>query len=440
MTQHFNDTLDAALERQRQGEPTAVILPDYPDQAEDLARLLPVTAVLADLPPIPQPNPAAFQADRAAFLAEADQLLKTAVSPGPLARLNGWIVAALPWSGHQNTRQKEKHMMSSLILKAAVALAVLFSVAGGTAVTAADSLPNSPVYPVKIAMEDVQLAMVSNPETAVTLHTNLAAERLREMERLALADNVPDDASLSRLQYHLEAALDLAAQLPEQTMAGALLQIQAMIQTRTRTMEQVQAQAPEAPQGALTQARTMLQNAGEVVAAGLQDPQTLRWRHTTNRPDEAPPQPEMTPQPGGVISPTVTISGTQPITTPVRLGPCASGDCGVPQGEGPFGPERNGPQPEEPGSGPGPGEPLATPGTGNGPGPNNPTPGDCQGCGNGSGNQYGPQPDDAGNGSGMPGGSESGIPIGGQNQNGAQYQNPNTNVTTSSLPGGNSNP
>ncbi|MCB8982681.1 MAG: hypothetical protein H6659_02545 [Ardenticatenaceae bacterium] len=438
MTPHFDDTLDMALERQLHGEPTAVILQDYSEQAEGLTRLLPVTAVLTTLPPISEPDLAAQQADRAAFLAEANQLLPTAVSPGPLARLNDWIVAALPRFGHQNIRQKESNTMSSLILKAAVALTIILGAAGGTAVSAAASLPDSPVYPVKIALEDARLALANDPETAVALHTDLAAERLREMEQLALADHVPDDASLNRLQYHLETALDLAGQLPEQSMAGALLQIQEMVQTRTRTMAQVQAQAPEAPQGALTQARTMLQNAGEVVAAGLQDPQTLRWRHTTNRPDAAPPQPEMTPQPGGVVSPTVTISTTQPLTAPVRLGPCATGDCGTSQGAGPYGPGRHGPQPEEPGVGPGPGEPAATPGSGNGQGPtgsNNPSPGECQGCA--SGNQYGPQPDDAGNGSGMPGGSDSGMPIGGQSQNGAQYQNPNSGSNTSSGSGGN---
>ncbi len=427
MIDQFDTMLDLALERQLNGEAMAAILQDYPDKAEALGRLLPVTAVLTTLPSVPLPTPAARQADRAAFLAEVDQLPQTAVSPTPLARLNGWIVATVPWFGHKTTRPKERNMMSSLILKAALALTILFGVAGGTAITAADSLPDSPMYPVKLAMEDVQLAMVGDTETAVSLHTDLAAERLREMEQLALADQIPDEATLSRLQYHLESALDLAAQLPKQTMAGALLQIQEMVQTRTRTMEQVQAQAPEPPQAALTRARTMLQNTGNVVAAGLQDPQTLRWRHTTNRPDEAPVQPEMTPHPGGVISPTVTITGTNPITTPLRLGPCASGDCGTPQGNGPFGPGRNGPQPEEPGVGPGPGEPQATPA---GPGPLNTPQGDCPGCPcpdcDGSGNQYGPQPDDSGNGSGMPGGSDSGIPIGGQNQNGAQYQAPDT--------------
>ena len=258
MTDQFDTTLDLALERQLNGEAMANILQDYPDKAEVLGRLLPVTAVLTTLPSVPLPDPATRQADRAAFLAEVDHLPQTAVSPTPLARLNGWIVATIPWLGHKTTRRKEKNMMSSLILKAALALTILFGVAGGAAITAADSLPDSPMYPVKLAMEDVQLAMVGDTETAVSLHTDFAAERLREMEQLALADQVPDEATLSRLQYHLESALDLAAQLPKQTMAGALLQIQEMVQTRTRTMEQVQAQAPEPPQAALTRARFKL--------------------------------------------------------------------------------------------------------------------------------------------------------------------------------------
>ena len=429
MTLHFDDMLDLALERQLDGAALPDILRDFPDKAEDLGRLLPVTAVLAALPPAPLPAAAARQADRQAFLAEVEQMTETAVSPAPVARLKGWIVATLPWSSHQKTdKDKENYLMSSLILKAALALVLFFGAAGGTAAAAADSLPGSPVYPLKIALEDTQLAMAGTGETAVALHTDLAAERLHEMEQLALADHVPADATLERLQYHLDAALNLAAQLPEQTMSGALLQIQEMVQTRTRAMDQVQAQAPAAPQAALTQAQTMLQNAGELAAAGLQDPQTFRHRNTINRPSDAPIQPEMTPHPGGIFTPTltitpsVTISATQPVTTPLRLGPCASGDCGTPQGNGPYGPGRNGPQPEETAVSPGPGAPQGEPTPG--------TPGDCSNCGDG--NQYGPQPEDSGNGAGMPGGSPDGVPVGGQSQNGPQYQAPDASSSTSS--------
>jgi hypothetical protein len=390
MSQLFDDTLDIALERQLAGETVEEIVADFPDKREALTQLLPVTAVLSSLPPVSLPDPATRQADRTAFLANMAQLRLAAVSPGPLARLKGYGAATLSWIGRPKPgRQKEKTKMISLILKATLALTILFGAAGGTAVTAANSLPDSPIYPVKLALEDAQLSLVNKPETAVALHTDLAAERIREMERLALADHTPDKAVLSRLQYHLEAALDLAAQLPEQEMVGALLQIQTMVQTRTRALEQAQNQAPEAPQAALTQARTMLQNAGDVVADGLQDPETLRQRHTINRPDHAPIQPEMTPRSGGLGSPTVPLSVTRPITTPVRLGPCVGEACGTPQGEGPYGPGRIGPQPEDPGDhpGPGPGQPPANPGSGNsqGPaGPNNPTPG--------NGQPVGPQP------------------------------------------------
>ncbi len=296
MKPNFHDVLDSALERQLEGEPLATILPDFPEQADGLARLLSATAVLVSLPPVSLPDSVARHADRATFLAEATQ---QPVSPGPLARLTGWIVTTLPWFDHKTTdRQKEKHLMSSLILKAALALVVVLSVAGGTAVTATASLPDSPVYPIKLGLEDAQLALTTDRAAAVALHTDLAAERIREMEQLALAGHVPDTAVLNRLQFHLEAALNLASQLPEQTMAGSLQQIQTMIQTRTRTLEQVQAQTSAAPQAALTQAYTLLQDIGDVVTAGLQDPRLIRDRDTVNRPDHAPIQPEMTPRAG----------------------------------------------------------------------------------------------------------------------------------------------
>jgi hypothetical protein len=288
---------------------------------------------------------------------------------------------------------------------------------------AAESLPDSPLYPAKMMMEDARISLASDEVELAETHLDIAGERLQEMERLMVDGKMPEDALLARAENHVEAAFGLAADMPSQNMAGVLAQAQEMVQTRTRAFADIEAQIPTEVEPAYKQVQQMLQNAGEVAAAGLQNPQLLRNRHTLNRPEDAPEQPEMMPP--AVISP------TEMITTPVRIGPagpCAANEDCEPQGDGPYGPNPNGPQPEEPGEGAGPGEP-----NGNQIGPpedhgsdtehGNPDSG-CTDCQNGNQHQYGPQPDDSGNGDGMPGGSESGIPIGGQNQNGTQYHAP----------------
>lgn len=325
--------------------------------------------------------------------------------------------------------------MGMLLLKATLILTIIFGSVGGTAVMAAESLPDSPLYLAKLMAEDARLNLAADEIAQAEVHLDIANQRLREMERLVVDGKIPDDATLERAENHIEAAFGLAEEMPVQEMARVLMQAQVMLQVRTRAFEDIEAEIPPEVEPAFKRVQQMLQNVGEVAAAGLQDPQLLRQRHSVNRPDTAPVRPEIQP-------PAVMISPTQTITTPVRnerLGPCASGNemCD-PQGEGPFGPAHNGPKPEDPippAEKPGPGEPNDNehgnpdpvgppeePGPGDEPG--NPDSG-CPDCGQqGNQNGYGPQPDDSGNGSGMPGGSEVGIPIGGQSQNGTQYQAP----------------
>jgi hypothetical protein len=434
MKTNFVDSLDTALERVRQGEEVTAVLQSYPTQAEDLAPLLYSANLLSECEPVTMPAPEELLADQQHFINQLAQLPLPAVSPTPFMRLSEWMVLMLSWLKlNPNRAKKEQKNMGTLLLKATLILTLLFGTAGGTAVMAAESLPDSPLYPAKIMAENVRLSFASNQTEQAEIHLDLAAERLREMERLIVDGNIPNDATLARAENHIEAAFGLAEEMPVQEMAGVLMQAQEMLQARTRAFEDIEAEIPSEVEPAFNRVQQMLQNAGEVTAAGLQDPQLLRQRHSVNRPDTAPVRPEIQP-------PAVIISPTQTITTPVRnepLGPCASGSEGCdPQGEGPYGPAYNGPKPEEPGTPaekPGPGEPNDNePGNPDPVGPpeepGNPDSG-CPDCGQqGTQNGYGPEPDDSGNGSGMPGGSEEGIPIGGQSQNGTQYQAPGNNA------------
>jgi hypothetical protein len=423
MKTHFVDALDDSLERLRKGESVTAVSRDYPTQADDLTPLLAVASQLQTMNPVIQPIPDESLADRTVFLAQMAQLPEPAVSLSPIMRLKGWMVHALPWLGtNPNLKNREQKQMSALLLKAALVLTIIMGSLGGTAVMAAESLPDSPLYPAKIAYEEARITYAVNPAAEASIHLDLAAERLREMERLMVDGKMPEDALLTRAENHIEAAYGLAEEMPQQMMAGVLVQAQAMIQTRTRALAQVDVPEPAVPLMAQTQ--TMLKNAGEIAAAGLQDPQLLRQRHTVNRPETAPEQPAKMPPITTIITPTVTITATVPMTTPVRQGePCYNNEDCDPQGNGPYGPVRTGPGPND------------EPGTGNGAGPGNDEPGgpveppEQPGPGEpnndaGNQNQYGPLPEDPGNGSGQPGGSTEGVPIGGQNQNGAQYQAP----------------
>lgn len=439
MKTNFVDSLDTALDRVRQGEEVTAVLQSFPTQAEDLAPLLHSANLLSECEPVTMPAPEELLADQQQFLNQLAQLPLPPVSPSPFVRLSEWMVLMLSWLKHNpNSAKKEQKNMGTLLLKATLILTLLFGSAGGTAVLAAESLPDSPLYPAKMMAEGVRLSLASDPEALAEVHLDLAAERLQEMERLMVNGNMEDNALLERAERHVENAFGLAEEMPEPEMAGLLLQTQEMLQTRQRAFDDIEEQIPVEAEPAFNQVQQMLQNMGEIAAAGLQEPQLFRYRHTVNRPSIDPAPPEMVPPIITIITPTETI------TTPVRIGPvgpCAENEACDPQGEGPYGPAYNGPKAGEPGEGVGPGRPVDPGRSTDAPGPvdqgqgPNEEPGNPDsGCGDacGQGNQYGPLPDDSGNGSGTPGGSEEGIPIGGQSQNGTQYQTPEDN----SPPGG----
>jgi uncharacterized membrane protein YgcG len=413
MTTDLTGALDVALEQLHGGERIPTILARHPAQAEALAPLLNAATALNAIRPVEMPSPEALSADRNDFLAEIAHLRIQPVSPGPLARLKEWIAHQIP----QNPLQrKEQRRMSALLVKATLIISMAFGSAGGAAALAANSLPDSPLYPAKLAMEQTRLKATTDPAGQAALHMIMAGIRVQEMNRQALAGDVPDQATLLRLQTHLNQALQAAAQLPDDDLLGFLTQARQTIQNQEQTLKQVQARAAEPAQEPLGQASRLLSRARQDVEAGLQDPNTIRRRTTEGRPGEAPPQPAVVPVPGGNPD-------------------CPTGDC-VPVGDE----HHNGPQPDQPGPGtpggnpdcptddcepvgdqhqygpqpgqPGPGQPGGN--------PDCPT-GDCEP--EGDQNQYGPQPEQPG--PGEPGGNPDCptgdcVPDGDQNQNGPQ--------------------
>ena len=433
MTMDLIDSLDVALEQLHVGEPLPDVLDRHPAQIEALTPLLDAATTLEAIRPVEMPTAQTLLADRDNFLAEITHFEHQAVSPGPLVRLKGWIAHQTPWQVPSLViPRKEQRRMSALLIKATLIISMAFGSAGGAAALAANSLPESPLYPAKLAMEQTRLSATTDPADKATLHLELTQVRVREMERLALAGEVPDEPIILRLRTHLSQAFHLAAELPDDAMLDTLTQAQQTIQNQERTLEQVQTHAAEPAQESLRQATRMLNQARQEAEAGLQDPHTFRWRHTENRPPEAPPQPAMVPSPGGDSE--CPEGGCEPVGDQHQHGPqpnqpglgapggnpdCPLGDCEPDGDQHQYGPQAEQPSPDAPGgdtdcpseggcdrdrdrdkdqdqirphSGPDPGTPAGNPEC---------ISDDCEP--DGDQNQYGPQPDQPG--PGTPGGN-----------------------------------
>ena len=289
----------------------------------ETAALLASLTVLAPLRATPPRTPAAEQAGLRRLLADARGL--PAVSAVPQPRLTGW------WN---RMRQGVLPMPKLIPLTVVLSLSVLFVGAGGAAYAAQDSLPTQPLYPIKLATEDLRLSLTPAAEDRLALLLSLIETRTQEMVQLTEQGELTPLRTADRLQTHLAECLRLAAAQGDAQMIGDLNRIRDRLSTQTRLMENAHALAPT--DAALGEGLRAMQQTQAMVEFGLQEPQRFREQVGAGR-NQDPAGPNVTP-------------GTGP-------GPGAGPGPG-PQNLAPAGPSVT------PGTGPGPGpqyRPLVDP-------------------------------------------------------------------------------
>jgi len=150
----FDDILDECVERLlAKGETLEQCLQSYPEQAAELKPLL-ETALATKRASAIEPRPE-FRA-RARY--QFHSALQTIESKRPFfSWLPRWATVV------------------------AIALALLLVGGGGTVAAAAGSMPDEPLYPVKIASEQVRLALTPSSLGKAELYANLADKRVAEI-------------------------------------------------------------------------------------------------------------------------------------------------------------------------------------------------------------------------------------------------------------------
>jgi len=452
MTHALSDNiLDLALGQLRAGEPPNQVLGMYPVYADSLGPLLEAAWALKVIDPVEVPGVQAVTADRNDFLAGVTRLQLQPVSSSPLARLKGWLLFNIPWLfPNSGEPQREVRQMNLLILKVALVFTVLFGSVGSVMVAAEDSLPDSPIYSLKLAREQVRLAMNSDPAKEAALHFNRAQTRVQEMIQTSEQGDVPQEATMTRLQTHMSEAFRNTAQTADEPMEALLLQAQEMTRRQEQALALAQEQANEQAQTRLRETARQMSQWRQDAEEGLQDPHQFRLRFGHNRPEDAP-------DPGGPGGNPDCIGDCDQDGDKNRYGqdsveppggrsygpggpagnPDCSGDCDQ-SGDG----NQYGQDSDVPPQGPGPGRPAGNPdctgdcdqsGDGNqygqeteepplgpGPGPGQPggnldCTGDCDQSGDGNQNGQDPEPPPPGPGPGNPGGNPG--PSDGNDQN-----------------------
>jgi hypothetical protein len=179
--------------------------------------------------------------------------------------------------------RKERFAMSVL---SAILLIVTLLVggAGGTVYAAQGSLPDQTLYPVKIVSEDVRLQLAGDPQSRLSLLEEFSTRRVEELVALITAGETPSEEVVSRLQDQLQKSLELAAELTDDQLNPALLQLREQLQTQEEEMEQLQVEQGSKTMVVMNKAQTIIRVQLRTVEDGMVNMEVFRL-HIRNKGD-----------------------------------------------------------------------------------------------------------------------------------------------------------
>jgi len=141
------------------------------------------------------------------------------VRPSPAAKIRGWnlVLATVEQSPRARSR---RHLLPRLVL--APAAAAILLVAGAVAASA-NSLPDSPLYPVKGIAEQARGVFAFSPSDRLAYHLELAQTRLLEAEAMIARHRVDlADETFKAMDQQLEnAAAVVTAETGSDAVVGA---------------------------------------------------------------------------------------------------------------------------------------------------------------------------------------------------------------------------
>jgi len=212
------------LERVERGEATIEqVLGEYPAFRSELEPLLRLAQDIRSLPKVQAPE-RLRSSKRPVFCPPK------AVRPAPLKPR--WGASPIPgW----------KSISGSPFARLAAGFAAAILLLGGTTAVSAGSLPEEPLYPLKLAVEDFQLAIAPRPETRSELELQFVSRRLEEVESAARQGRSGSvQRGLALYEEKVGGALQRAESTTPASVESAVEQQQQLL---TRVLDQVPEQA-----------------------------------------------------------------------------------------------------------------------------------------------------------------------------------------------------
>ena len=309
MNWEFDSILEQSISQIAEGKARVEsCLLAYPAQADELEPLLRASEELRAVP-----KPVISSAVQARI---ESQLFEAAAAGGLVRRERKPLV--LPRLLPQIVLPRWRWAYSAL---AAMVIVVLLMTT--TFVGAANAMPGSPFYPVKLATEDAWL-WVAPARDEPALHLRFAQRRLDEYKELA-EQGVYDEAVLEAMVAHVDAALDGIEELPPAIALVLLDEVAEVVAEQRQVLSGMQADLPAASR---LQVDRILGDAFAQTARL----ETLRWALESYETGPLPEQtltlvPTGTVEPGqspvATFTPTSSLAteGTEELLTPVSTEP-----------------------------------------------------------------------------------------------------------------------
>lgn len=282
-------------------------------EREELHELLDTSASLLPLRQLAVPPTRSKAANRARLLSEAVRQRETGRRQ---AALGGLGVPAKLRRG---------------LLGVVLSLALLLVVGSGAVSAAAGSLPGSPLYPLKLAVEDARLTLAFSPPARTQLYMRFASERTAEMVRLATAGRPVSETVVARMAQHLQGALHAAEAVGGQVQHELLQQVIETSNAQREILTRASTEAPPETQAMLDAGAAVAEEASRQAQEALQNllppaiTPTPAWTNTSTPVPSEPPvvAPADSPTPIAshtVASPTPSDTLRSPTPRPTYIG------------------------------------------------------------------------------------------------------------------------
>jgi hypothetical protein len=232
MSESFNNILDQCLEAVENGELSVQqCIERYPQFARELSSLLQISKKLNQAPAI-SPRPA--------FRQHAHTRMQNLVLANPPR-----IELKTKQVPLQKKVSRNRRPLARLITTLAIVIALLFS-GTGIAYASTDALPGDVIYPVKTAVEDIQLVFADD-EKDVELLNDFANQRVAEIQALIQEGRYEDISTAAQAYQKTNEKLGKAlGKLPDDQKREVIAAVvSAAHQNRTETLTGLLDKVPE---------------------------------------------------------------------------------------------------------------------------------------------------------------------------------------------------